>query len=100
MFTKLYTKSLMFLKIALVTVLVLTTFAACKKQAAEQTSSAAQQEPAATVVNETSSALIEADTLKKYIDNGYKTDDGKKVLLLHVTLQNGTLQWCYGCKWC
>ena len=92
MFTKFYTKSLMFLKIALVTVLVLTVFAACKKQAEEQTQGAVQKETVAAVaVEETGSAIIEADQLKKYIDNGYKTDDGKKVLILHVTLQNGTL---------
>ena len=92
MFTKFYTKSLIFLKIALVTVLVLTVFAACKKQAEEQTQGAVQKETVAAVaVEETGSAIIEADQLKKYIDNGYKTDDGKKVLILHVTLQNGTL---------
>ena len=92
MFAKFYTKSLMFLKIALVTVLVLTVFAACKKQAEEQTQGAVQKETVAAVaVEETGSAIIEADQLKKYIDNGYKTDDGKKVLILHVTLQNGTL---------
>ena len=92
MFTKFYTKSLMFLKIALVIVLVLTVFAACKKQAEEQTQGAVQKETVAAVaVEETGSAIIEADQLKKYIDNGYKTDDGKKVLILHVTLQNGTL---------
>ncbi len=34
------------------------------------------------------SALIEAETLKSYIDDGYVTPDGKKVLILYVTAQN------------
>lgn len=34
------------------------------------------------------SALLEADTLKRYIDAGYVTPDGKKVLILYVTAQN------------
>lgn len=34
------------------------------------------------------SALIEADVLKSYIDVGYVTPDGKKVLILYVTAQN------------
>lgn len=34
------------------------------------------------------SALIEAETLKNYIDAGYVTPDGKKVLILYVTAQN------------
>lgn len=34
------------------------------------------------------SALIEADVLKRYIDAGYVTPDGKKVLILYVTAQN------------
>ncbi len=34
------------------------------------------------------SALIEAETLKRYIDAGYVTPDGKKVLILYVTAQN------------
>ena len=33
------------------------------------------------------SALIEAETLKSYIDAGYVTPDGKKVLILYVTPQ-------------
>ena len=33
------------------------------------------------------SALIEAATLKSYIDAGYVTPDGKKVLILYVTPQ-------------
>lgn len=37
------------------------------------------------------SALIEAETLKSYIDDGYVTPDGKKVLILHVAAQDGTL---------
>lgn len=34
------------------------------------------------------SALIDAETLKSYIDVGYVTPDGKKVLILYVTAQN------------
>lgn len=34
------------------------------------------------------SALIEADVLKSYIDAGYVTPDGKKVLILYITAQN------------
>ena len=37
------------------------------------------------------SALIDAETLKSYIDAGYVTPDGKKVLILHIAAQNGTL---------
>ena len=37
------------------------------------------------------SALIEAETLKSYIDAGYVTPAGKKVLILNVAQQNGTL---------
>lgn len=36
------------------------------------------------------SALIEAETLKSYIDAGYVTPDGKKVLILYVTAQNSS----------
>ena len=87
MFTKIYTKSLVLLKLVLVTALVLSAFAACKKQSPD----AAQNNTAVIQAEKPGSALIEADVLKKYIDNGYKTDDGKKVLILHVTLQNGTV---------
>lgn len=37
------------------------------------------------------SALIDAETLKSYIDAGYVTPDGKKVLILHVAAQDGAL---------
>lgn len=87
MFRKIFTKPLVLLKLVLISALIVTAFAACKKQPAENTTTAA----AAPKAEKAGSALIEADVLKKYIDNGYKTDDGKKVLILHVTLQNGTV---------
>lgn len=37
------------------------------------------------------SALIEAETLKSYIDNGYVTPDGKKVLILFASDNSSTI---------
>ena len=37
------------------------------------------------------SALIEAETLKQYIDAGYVAADGKRVLILHIADQTGKL---------
>lgn len=80
MVAKFYTKSFMLLKMLLLTTLIIMSLAACKKQTVDSYYS---------IDSTAGSALIEAAELKKYIDNGYKTNDGKKVVILHVTLQNG-----------
>ena len=82
MVAKFYTKSFMLLKLSLLSILMITALAACKKQTVDSYYS---------IYSTAGSALIEPAELKKYIENGYKTDDGRKVVILHVTLQNGTV---------
>lgn len=82
MVAKFYAKSFMLLKLMLLSILMITSLAACKKQTVDSYYS---------IDSTAGSALIEPAELKKYIDNGYKTDDGRKVVILHVTLQNGTV---------
>ncbi len=82
MVSKMYTKSFMLLKLLLITLFLITVLAACKKQTVDSYYE---------LDSKAGSAIIEPMELKQYIDNGLKTDDGKKVLLLHVTKQDGSL---------
>ena len=82
MVAKFYTKPFMLLKLVLLSMLIITALAACKKQTVDSYYS---------TDSTAGSGLIEPAELKKYIDNGFKSDDGRKVVILHVTLQNGQM---------